>query len=171
MLTNKKILNFLEQCSIIAKNSPDLETKVGSMLIHLDTLGVVSTGYNGFIKGARDSLLPSTRPNKYEFMIHAEKNVIANAFNSGVYPGPKVVIQTLSPCFDCARFLFNCGIKEVYFKELYRIYEPYLREDFSPLVPGYKFYLVQFPDLTMRIETNVKLGYYVLKMEPTTVIR
>jgi len=115
-LKEKKVLSFIRRAEVVASNSPDQETKVGAVLVSKKTGSVVSEGYNGFVRGARDSAIPKKRPHKYEFMIHAEANLICNAARNGVSTDDCFVVQTHSPCVHCARLLHQCGIDTVFYK-------------------------------------------------------
>lgn len=116
----KKILSCIRRAETAAEDSPDEQTKVGSVLVSKKTLSVVSEGFNGFARGVRDEAIPKTRPEKYEYMIHAESNLICNAARNGVTTDDCFVVQTHSPCVHCARLLYQCGITTVYYKEFYR---------------------------------------------------
>ncbi len=118
-IKDHKILSYLRRAYCIAENSPDAERKVGSVLISKSTGSVISEGYNGFIRGANDSALPKTRPEKYDFIIHAEENLICNAARNGIRTDNCFIVQTLSPCVNCARRLFQSGIDTVYYKDYY----------------------------------------------------
>lgn len=115
----KKILSYLKRANVVAENSPDAQTKVGAILVSRSTSSVISEGYNGFIRGADDEKLPKVRPAKYEFIIHAEENLIANAARNGVRTDDCFAVVSISPCVKCARLLFQAGIEEVYFGEMY----------------------------------------------------
>lgn len=119
-LSEKKILSFLKRAKVVSENSPDIETKVGSVLISKDTFSVVSEGYNGFVRGAVDRKLPNTRPEKYEYILHAEQNLISNAARNGVRTNNTFIVSTISPCVKCARLLYQAGIDTVYYEGWYR---------------------------------------------------
>lgn len=119
-VANKKILSYLRRAEIVAENSKDAETKVGAVLISSRTGSVISEGYNGFVRGGPDHKIPKTRPEKYEFVIHAETNLICNAARNAVCTDGCFVVLTHSPCVNCARLLHQAGISLVYFKNLYR---------------------------------------------------
>lgn len=119
-IKSAKILNLVAMAEVVASASPDADTKVGSILVSKKTGSVVSTGFNGFIRGANDDAIPKTRPEKYEYVIHAETNLLCNAARNGVTTDDCFVVQTHSPCVHCARLLFQSGITTVYFKDFYR---------------------------------------------------
>ena len=119
--------NYMDIASAIAERSHDAETKVGAVLVNNYSGAIVATGYNGFVRGADDSLLPSTRPDKYEYILHAEQNLIANSARHGISMDNCSLVCTLSPCKLCMRLLLNCGITKVIAKELYRDFDEILK--------------------------------------------
>ena len=100
--------------------SHDLETKVGAILVKNDTGMVVATGHNGFVRGAPDSRLPKRRPEKYEYMVHAEENLLAHCAKSGISMDDCTLIITLSPCQKCLRLMWQAGVTKVICRDLYR---------------------------------------------------
>jgi dCMP deaminase len=101
---------------LASKRSHDSETKVGCILVNKDNR-VISTGYNGFCSDLKDkSQLPTTRPEKYHFMLHAEQNAICNTVTSIPDDGTKAYITKL-PCEICAKLLWQCKIREWYVPE------------------------------------------------------
>lgn len=119
-MNEKKLQSYINRAQVVSDNSPDAETKVGSILVSRSTGSVISEGYNGFIRGADDNKLPKTRPDKYEYMIHAEENLICNASRNGVRTEDCFIVQTLSPCVKCARLLYQAGINTVYYRDWYK---------------------------------------------------
>lgn len=119
----EKILNYHKQAATIAEMSPDAETQVGALLIHSKTGAVISQGFNGFVRKAPDHKLPKTRPDKYIYMVHAETNLIYNCARHGISTDECFVYSTLSPCINCCRALYQCGIKTVIFKDKYRDFD------------------------------------------------
>jgi dCMP deaminase len=103
-----------------AQRSHDAETKVGAVLINNNTDAVMSTGHNGFIRGAPDKNLPKTRPEKYKYMVHAEENLIANCARHGISMDNCSLIITLSPCQKCLRLMWQAGITQVVCRDIYR---------------------------------------------------
>lgn len=112
---------------VVAQRSHDAETKVGAVLINNKTGAIISTGYNGFVRGANDTKLPNTRPEKYEFILHAELNLISNSAMHGLSMQDCTLICTMSPCKLCMRMMVNCGITKVIAKELYKDFDDILK--------------------------------------------
>ena len=112
--------NYMDMAEVIAERSHDAETKVGAVLINNASGAILATGYNGFVRGANDSILPTARPDKYEYILHAEQNLIANSARHGISMANCSLVCTLSPCKLCMRMLLNCGVTKVIAKDLYK---------------------------------------------------
>lgn len=115
-----KIKNYMDVAEIVAQRSHDSETKVGAVLVSNNSGAILSTGYNGFVRGVKDSELPTTRPGKYEYILHAEQNLICNAARHGISLENSTLVCTHSPCKLCMRMLVNSGITRVITKHLYK---------------------------------------------------
>jgi len=114
---NKYWMGIAEAVSL---RSHDKETKVGAILVKNDTGMIVATGHNGFVRGAIDSELPTTRPDKYEYMVHAEENLMAHTSRNGIAINNCTLVITLSPCKKCLRLMWQAGITKVICRDLYR---------------------------------------------------
>ena len=117
----------MDIAAAIAQRSHDAETKVGAVLINNNSGAIIATGYNGFVRGADDSKLPNTRPDKYEYIVHAEQNLICNSAKHGISMDNCSLVCTLSPCKLCMRMLLNCGITKVIARELYKDFNEILQ--------------------------------------------
>jgi deoxycytidylate deaminase len=122
-ISEKKLKIYHDRAVVIASQSHDIHTKVAALLIDPKTLAVTAEGFNGFVRGGPDSSLPTSRPEKYNYIIHAETNLLCNAVRSGVKTGDCILYCTLSPCTKCIRMLWQAGISEFYFKEKYSDFE------------------------------------------------
>lgn len=122
-----KTQNYMDIATEIAKRSHDAETQVGAILINNGSGAIIATGYNGFVRGADDASLPNTRPDKYEYIVHAEQNLICNSAKHGISMNNCSLICTLSPCKLCMRMLLNCGITKVIAKNLYKDFNEILK--------------------------------------------
>jgi len=106
---------FVEMALHVAKRSKDASTKLGSVIVGPDN-EIRSTGYNSFVRGINDYVpFRQTRPEKYFWFEHSERNAIYNAARVGIplkgcriylTPGPGI-------CADCARAIIQVGIIEV----------------------------------------------------------
>lgn len=100
-----------------AEWSKDLNTKVGCVIVSQDN-DQLSQGYNDFPRGFFDDednkLGRRSRPEKYLWTEHAERNAIYNAARNGVsLKGAKIYVVGV-PCTACARGIRQSGITDVY---------------------------------------------------------
>ena len=108
--------SFLLSATLWSKRSHDEQTQCGCILVK--DKRTISTGYNGFVSGIDDSVLPRRRPDKYPFMIHAEANAIYNAAKNGVSTIGSTCYVTAIPCLSCFQMLHQCGISKVIFSDI-----------------------------------------------------
>lgn len=110
----EKAAKYMEVARAVAKFSKDQSTKVGAVILG-PAYEVRSLGYNGAPRGCRadEDARGTTRPEKYFWMEHAERNAIYNAARAGVALNDGVCVVTHPPCIDCARALVQVGVKAV----------------------------------------------------------
>jgi dCMP deaminase len=99
----------MQIAEVVAERSHDAQTKVGALLISNASGAILATGFNG-----------------YEYILHAEQNLIANCARHGISMENSTLICTLSPCKLCMRLLVNCGITTVIARDLYSDFESIL---------------------------------------------
>jgi dCMP deaminase len=100
---------FLVLAEQVSKRSPDPSTKHGCVLVDQDRR-VISTGYNGPISGLPNDMVPLTRPEKYDWFIHAEDNAVA--FARCDLRGATAYV-TGQPCAACFRRLLQVGVRRI----------------------------------------------------------
>ena len=95
--------------------SKDPSTQVGATAVSDNGL-ILSEGWNGFPRGIRDT--PGRlgdRQTKYDYMVHAEKNLIYNATRNGIsLLNSNLYVYGLPVCSECAKGVIQVGIKSVY---------------------------------------------------------
>ncbi len=146
MIKSGEILIFLQVAEMVAKFSPDEETKIGAVLVNNDSNTIVASSYNDFIRDSTILKLPKSRPNKYEYIVHAEQNLIFNCLRYGISMKDCSLFCTLSPCLNCIRALWQCGFKKVIVKEVHK-----------------KHYSNDIKDIKINIKKSE--GYYILEFE------
>ena len=99
-------LNIAEQVSL---RSPDPTTKHGCIIVD-ENNRVLSTGYNGPVRGFPNDKIQLKRPHKYDWMIHAEDNAVL--FAKCDLEGSTAYI-TGHPCGQCFRRLAQVGVKRI----------------------------------------------------------
>jgi len=150
----KKLKNYHKQAKVVAEQSPDSQTQVGALLIHSKTGAVLGSGFNGFIRKGPDRLLPKTRPEKYQYIIHAETNLLYNCARHGISTDGCFIYCTLSPCVNCLRAIYQSGIVKVYFKEPYSDFEKNIQmKDLHILVKEIGEGEDKFYDITLKPRT------------------
>tara|TARA_B100001778_G_C18556249_1_gene615505 strand:+ start:176 stop:646 length:471 start_codon:yes stop_codon:yes gene_type:complete len=100
---------FLGIAKVVAQRSHDQHTKHGCVITDLEHR-ILGVGYNGFPKGMDDSKLPLTRPEKYNWIIHAERNALSNCT---IRPDSGIAYVTGQCCNDCIMALWQEGISKV----------------------------------------------------------
>lgn len=119
-LENKRISwneMYLRIATIVAKRSKDPHTQVGAVLVKDNH--ILSIGYNAEPKNCKYNFNWHSSE-KYDYVIHAELNAIANATYYGNSIAGSVIYLTLSPCHDCMKLLIQYGITTVYYLTEYK---------------------------------------------------
>lgn len=115
---------------VFAGWSKDPSTKVGAVIFRPGANIVVAAGFNGPPRGVRDeaviedTLFPVSsgldpqrwsRPEKYLWVEHAERNAIYNAAREGQSTAGCWLYLNFTPhvCADCARAIIQAGIVRV----------------------------------------------------------
>jgi len=99
----------------VSARSIDPNTKVGCVLVD-KKYSILSTGYNSPPRGIKDNEVPLVRPDKYDWIIHAEANAIANAARVGTSLDECISYSTHRPCSSCLKLLISAGCKKIIFK-------------------------------------------------------
>lgn len=107
---------FFSNAALWSRKSHDSQTQCGCVLVRNKT--IISTGYNGFMRGIDDFALPNVRPEKYPFMIHAEANAVYNAAREGQSTMGARAYVTAIPCRGCLQMLWQSGIHEIYYSNI-----------------------------------------------------
>lgn len=118
------ILAHMKTAENYASLSHALRLKVGAIVVKDSR--VISIGYNG---------TPAGWDNNCEYMqeddvgisyvtkpevIHAEANAISKLARSNESGENADMFITHAPCLECAKMIFSSGIRNVYYKDLYR---------------------------------------------------
>lgn len=104
---------FLGLAKVVSQRSHDIHTQHGCVITDKQNR-ILGVGYNGFPKGMDDSLLPTSRPEKYSWMIHAERNALSNCI---IRPDNGIAYVTGQCCNDCVMALWQEGVTTVYMAE------------------------------------------------------
>jgi dCMP deaminase len=106
---------------IYAELSTARRLKVGALVVKDDR--IISIGYNGMPKGWDNNcefeLEDGSIKTKPE-VLHAETNAIAKLARSVESGLDADLFVTHSPCLDCAKLIYQSGIRRVYYANAYR---------------------------------------------------
>lgn len=100
---------FLGLAKVVSQRSHDIHTQHGCVITDCNHR-ILGVGYNGFPKGMDDTKLPTTRPEKYDWMIHAERNALSNCV---IRPDNGIAYVTGQSCNDCIKALWQEGVTKV----------------------------------------------------------
>jgi dCMP deaminase len=102
---------FMKDVYNYASKSKDPRTKIGAVLVIKGHSPL--RGFNGIPAGVEDTEERLTKPEKYFWIEHAERNVINMAAKLGYSTSGGILYTQGMPCVDCARGIVNCEIKEI----------------------------------------------------------
>jgi dCMP deaminase len=112
--------NFFMGIAIeISKASYCKRAKVGAILVKDDN--IISFGYNGTPAGFENICECENEDITIKEVLHAESNAITKCSKSCYSSLNSTLYITLSPCFECSKLIIQAGIKEVYYRNEYRI--------------------------------------------------
>ena len=80
---------------------------------------IISIGYNGMPSGW-DNVCEDKNNKSRPEVLHAESNAIAKLAKSSESGNGSAIFITHSPCLDCAKMIYQSGIKQVYYSNEYR---------------------------------------------------
>ena len=116
---------YMKTAETFAELSHARRLHVGAIVVKDDR--IISIGYNGMPAGwDNDCEIEITQPvgrvnlvSKPE-VLHAETNAIAKLAKSTESGDGAVLFVTHSPCLDCAKLIFQSGIRSVFYRNSYR---------------------------------------------------
>jgi len=125
-MKQKFIDAYMDVAERFAQLSSAKRLQVGAIVVKDDR--IISIGYNGMPSGwenncevcvSIDDVGNPTLKSKPE-VLHAESNAIAKLARSNESGEGATIFITHSPCLDCAKLIYQSGIKEVYYGHEYR---------------------------------------------------
>ena len=129
-MKQKFIEAFMNAAEVFAALSSARRLHVGAIIVKDNR--IISIGYNGMPSGwdntCEDVITPSlpylqgdgpTLKTKPE-VLHAETNAIAKLAKSTESGDGATMFITHAPCLDCAKLIYQSGIKSVYYRNTYR---------------------------------------------------
>lgn len=130
MIKEKYLGTYMKTARLFSEHSSAVRKKVGAVIVKDDR--IISIGYNGMPSGwdntCEDVITPTlpymsgdgpTLKTKSE-VLHAESNAIAKLAKSSESGDGAAIFTTCAPCIECAKLIYQSGIKEVYYSEDYK---------------------------------------------------
>jgi dCMP deaminase len=134
-MKEKYIGTYMKVARLFAEHSSAKRKKVGAVIVKDDR--IISIGYNGMPAGWNNDcedlvvygkeIEPSVFNNEltHEWktkpeVLHAESNAIAKLAKSTESGKGATMFVTCAPCLECAKLIYQAGIKEIYYTEDYR---------------------------------------------------
>lgn len=113
---------FMQITEIVASRSTCDRAFVGCVLVNKDHR-IVSTGYNGSVAGNPhcDDVGHTMRDGHCIATIHAEMNALLYCAKEGIPTKDTICYVTHFPCLNCTKALIQAGIREVVYKNAYRV--------------------------------------------------
>ncbi len=118
---------FMNIAKVVSTRSNCIKRKVAAIIVK--DFRVISTGYNGTPKGARNcneggcprcnSLAPSGTALDECLCCHGEENAITQAAYHGTSLKGSTLYTTFAPCLLCTKMIINSGISEVVYNQEY----------------------------------------------------
>ena len=119
-MKTKLKLAYMKTAEVFAELSHARRLHVGAIIVKDDR--IISIGYNGMPAGWDNNCEYTvdgelkTRPE----VLHAETNAIAKLARSSESGLNADLFVTHSPCLDCAKIIYQSGIRRVYYSTSYR---------------------------------------------------
>jgi len=153
---------FMRHVYLVASKSKDSSTKIGAVLVR-DNI-ILSEGYNGLCRKLNDNVPERnfTRPEKYFWFEHGERNSIYNAARNGIATMNSVMYTQGCPCCDCARAAIQAGVKEIVLHKQW--------EDQWKSLKGNKWVGQDDRSLVMFGEAEVSIRYFDKNLDVPTLI-
>lgn len=112
---------FMKIAAVVAERSTCRRHNIGAVIVREKR--ILSTGYNGAVKGATDCLALGCKKDELGLesgfgseecrAVHSEQNAIVQAAYHGINIKGSTLYCTTIPCRMCAKEIVNAGIKEV----------------------------------------------------------
>ena len=109
----------MQMCETVALRSTCLRHRIGCVIVDINSK-IVSTGYNGAVRGVEHCLDKGCIRDELEIQsatrteccraVHSEQNALIQA---GKYSEGSTLYVNCIPCITCSKMLINAGIKRV----------------------------------------------------------
>lgn len=129
-MKTKFIEAYMDVAERFAKLSTARRLQVGAIVVKDDR--IISIGYNGMPSGWDNNCedetvdnysgrVPTVELKTKPEVLHAESNAIAKLARSSESGEGASIFVTHQPCMECAKLIYQSGIREVYYSQPYRL--------------------------------------------------
>jgi dCMP deaminase len=108
---------FIKCAKVFSECSSAERLKVGCIIVKDHK--IISVGYNGTPDGWNNKCEDENNTT-YPYVLHAESNCLTKLARTTGNSERASMFITHSPCYECAKLIYQSGIKKVYFEEVYR---------------------------------------------------
>jgi dCMP deaminase len=108
---------YLNIAKLVAQQSYAEDRKVGAVIVKDDN--IISFSYNGTPRGWNNETQNLDGQTK-SMVLHAETQAIAKVSRSTLSSNGATLYSTLSPCIDCAKLIYQVGIKRLVYIDTYK---------------------------------------------------
>lgn len=116
-MKQKWIDAYMDTAERFSKLSSAKRLQVGAVVVKDNR--IISIGYNGTPAGWDNQCEDDNNVTKDE-VIHAEANAISKLARSNESGLGSDIFVTHAPCVHCAKLIYGAGIKNVFYREVYR---------------------------------------------------
>ena len=125
-MKEKYIIAHMKAAQVYAELSTAVRLQVGCVIVKDNT--IIGIGYNGMPSGWDNvcetvchkdftgTVLMKSKPE----VLHAETNAIAKVSRSSNSTDDADLFVTHAPCLECAKLIYQSGIKSVFYRDTYR---------------------------------------------------
>ena len=109
---DREIEYHMKEVESVRLLSDDVNTQTACIIVD-DNGDIISYGANTLPKGIKKTTQRCSRPDKYMWLLHAERNAIYNCARKGVSTEGCTMYLMWFPCAACARGIIQSGIKRL----------------------------------------------------------
>jgi dCMP deaminase len=124
-LKDKFVKAHMRSAEVYASLSSARRLQVGCVIVKNDT--IIGIGYNGMPSGWDNKCEDDVYVDDFHVelitkpeVIHAEANALAKVTKSTNSSEDAFLFCTHAPCLDCAKQIYQAGIKAVYYRHTYK---------------------------------------------------
>ncbi len=111
-------LTYLKMAKTWSELSYCTRRKVGALIVKNGM--IISDGFNGAPSKSKPNICEDSNGNTFWWVLHGEANAILKCAKHGHSCDGATLYQTLSPCKDCSKLIFQAGIKRLVYTEDYK---------------------------------------------------